>query len=152
MIKPRAHPQHVKEPVGPLALGLALMAISVFVTLSLGLYRARFAEGDLTVHVLMAIAVNPAPYLFYGLAGFLLYHMRDARLLPEVFNLGAALLVGLWAGVYGRLFGEPALRVAHFDDCLADNLLIAGGTVVALIFLMLLLSRTSDFHGGGGAP
>lgn len=145
-------PRPVKRPIGPLSPGFALLAISAFATLSLGLYRAQFARGDLTVHVLMAIAVNPAPYLFYGLAGFLLYHMSDMRMLPDVFNLGAAVLVGLWVGVYGRLLGQPVLQLAHLDDCLLDNLLIAGGAAVALIFLMLLLSRTVDFPRSGSAP
>jgi hypothetical protein len=135
-------PGHAAPPViGPLLLGMVLLAVTALLTLTTGLYGAFFGKGELTLEVLRALIVNPSPYVMLAIASLLIYHARKLRAVALTFNAGTALLAGAWFGMNAAALDGAAPLAERLQDTLGNNAIAAGVLAVLIAVVMLLQTK-----------
>lgn len=115
--------------IRPIWAGLIVLAILVLLTISAGAYIATVSLHDIAIDFLEVATIYTSPYIIYGGAGFVMFHVKRAAVIAHTLNFGAAVLLLMWLII--TLRGAAASQGDRLHAALADTFLfsavIAGG-------------------------
>lgn len=116
--------------IRPVWASLIELAILVLLTVGAGVYIATVSSYDITIDFLEVATIYTSPYIIYGGAGFVMFHIKRVAVIAHMFNFGAATLLLTWLIV--TLRGAAAVSQGErLHAALADTFLfsavIAGG-------------------------
>ncbi|MDX1251364.1 MAG: hypothetical protein IDH49_03760 [Gammaproteobacteria bacterium] len=115
--------------IRPIWAGLIVLAVLVSLTTGAGVYIATVSSHDIAIDFLEIATIYTSPYIIYGGAGFVMFHIKRVAVIAHTFNFGAAALLLTWLIV--TLRGGAASQGEGLHAALADTFLfsavIAGG-------------------------
>ncbi|MFZ5592793.1 MAG: hypothetical protein ACOY4D_00735 [Pseudomonadota bacterium] len=117
--------------IRPIWAGLIVLAILVLLTISAGVYIATVSLHDIAIGFLEVATIYTSPYIIYGGAGFVMFHVKRAAIIAHTINFGAAVLLLTWLVITMRSKGAAGPAEEALHSALADTFLfsavIAGG-------------------------
>lgn len=132
-------------PARPLVPGMVVLAAIAVLALGAGIYNVIHPpfSGERTTMFMLAIAVYPAPYLFYGVLCFVLFHQYPSSRLTLIYYVSCLLLVSAPAATLMRHMDKMDLTFPQrLHESTFENLVAAVviGTVSLAIMIIIVKS------------